>query len=133
MANVAKERIKNKLKLPAIPKSPNAWNTVPSTKPSKEIKFNDRAVSIKTFEAFCDTSFDAAPSAKPIDTCRSVFQELDRTLKQIDESAKIVRYSLTLERAQDGYVAPPDFPISDAEFIPKFLTKLSKLFLQCKP
>ena len=38
-----------------------------------------------------------------------------------------------MERAQDGYVAPPDVSISDAESIPKFLTKLSKFFPQCKP
>ena len=38
-----------------------------------------------------------------------------------------------LERAQDGYVAPTDVSISDKESIPKFLTKLSKFFPQCKP
>ena len=54
---------------------------VPSTKPSKALKFEDQAVSIKDFEAFCDISLDAAPSAKPIDACRSVLQELERALK----------------------------------------------------
>ena len=91
-----KSTTKNKSKLPATPKSPNAWNTVPSTKPSKSIQFEDQAVSINYFESFCDISFDVSPSAKPIDACRSVLQELERELTQTYESTKIVYYSLTL-------------------------------------
>ena len=67
-----KSAMKNKSKPPATPKSPNALNTVLSTKPSTVIKFEDQAVSINDFEAFCDIFFDASSSVKPIDTCRSV-------------------------------------------------------------
>ena len=93
------------------------------------MKFNDQVVSAKDFEAFCDTHFNVAPSAKPIDARKSVLQELGRLLKQIDESANIFYCALKLERAQDSYVAPPDVSISDAESVPKFLTKISKFFL----
>ena len=65
--NVAKERIENKSKLLATPKSHNTWNTVPSPKYIKTMQFEDRAVSIKDFEAFCSISFDATPPVKPID------------------------------------------------------------------
>ena len=121
-----KSTLKNKPKLLATPKSPRSWKTVPSTKASKSTQLNDQVVSTKDLEAFCEVYFDISPSAKPIDAIRSVLQELERALKQIYDSAKIVYYSLTLERVQDGYVAPPDVSINDEESIPKFLTKLSK-------
>ena len=49
------------------------------------MKFNDQVVSMNNFEDFCDMSFDVDPSAKPIDSRRSVLQEVERALKQIDE------------------------------------------------
>ena len=83
-----KGTLKNKSKLLATYKSPNDWNTVPSTKTSKESKFEDQKVSINDFEAFCNISFVVAPSAKPINACRSVLQELERALKQAHECTK---------------------------------------------
>ena len=74
-----------------------------------------------------------SPSAKPINAWKRVLQELEKALKKIDESAKIIYYSLILEIAQDGYVAPQDVYISNAEYVLKFLTKVSKFFPQCKP
>ena len=71
-------------------------------------------------------------SSKPIDPCSSVLQELEKALKQIDEHAKIVHYSLTFERAQDVYVAPLNVSISDAESIPKHITIICKFPPQCK-
>ena len=76
------------------------------------------------FEAFCDMWFDAAPSAKPIYPCISVLQELEWVLKQMYESVNVVHYALKLARPQDGYLVPRDVLISDAESIPKFLTKV---------
>ena len=106
---------------------------MPSTKGNETTQLNDQIVSTNDFEVFWHMYFDIAPSDKPSDTCRSVLQELKRAPKKTYESAKIVQNSLTIERAQDGYVAPPYVFISDAESIPKFLTKLSKFFPQCKP
>ena len=84
-------------------------------------------VSINPFEVFCDISFDAPPATKSIEACRNVLQELERALQQIDNSAKIVNYALTLEKSPDGHVDSIDVYIKNEASIPKIILKTNEI------
>ena len=61
------------------------------------------------------------PATKAINAYRSILQELERALKQIDDSAKIAHYALTLEKYPEVCVTSPDISIKDPAFITKLL------------
>ena len=112
----------------------NAFNLSPSwtnvaPKPPRVTCIKDLPIpSINPFEAFCDIPFDVPPETKSIESCKNVLQELERALQQIDDSDKIVYCALTLKKYPDGNVSSPEVSIKDTSSIPKFLSKLPKLF-----
>ena len=90
-------------------------------------------VSMNSFKALYNISFDVPPETKSIEAFRNVLQELEIVLQQIDYSAKITHHTLTLEKDLCCHVALPEMSIEDTAYMPKFLSKLTKFFPQCKP
>ena len=102
------------------------------TCPASRVSFLKDSLRTALNISYCNMSFNAPLTAKPMDEVNKILQQFIATINEIDETAFIAQCNQTFSQEDRSYSFTPKLLIPSEYSLSKFSSKLSQFFPQCK-